>query len=505
MTELELDERLHDRLDTGGPNALTPEERAAAAPLLAATAALQGLSRPRAPEGQAAALAARIHQDALETRAVRDALRATAPSAPRGLAAAIARDIALDARLHGALPPVTAPAGFATGVAARIHRDARPEFVPVEPAPGSLWAGPTGLYFLVATLAAAGLGAIAWAWPYAASAASAVGRVVQGLPSGALWLYVALLVLAGLAGTRRVRLPAGALVGAFAVSLAVVAPSLLPVFGSGRVPATANVGTVVRLGGDLNISGHVHGDAVSIGGSVRLEPGAQVDGSVVTLLGDVYAAQGASLRGGQVSAVLGSYHAESQVGIVARSADLPGLGAATAFKPLRDLLETRYWPLLYLGLIAAAAALLASLPGALTPALARFREPGAASLGLGFALLLLAVPLVLVTGLTLVGMPFSLLLAIVALGLFTFGLALVDLEAGTVASRWLGLTGRLGGANLVAARIALGLLIPAALLLVPAVAAAVWFLLGAWGAGAIARTIASGSITPDALRVTLPD
>lgn len=505
MSELEYGLRFHELLEAGDDSAFGPLELSAAEKLRAAVTTLSALQTPRAPISLAPGLAERIHLDSVETEFVAGRLTSARAVAPLGFAARMAREIATDALLSRSIRPLSAPADLAARVGSRIYRDARPEFVPIEPPPGSWWAGPTGLYFLVATLAAAGLGAVALAWPYATSAAGAVVRVAQGLPIGALALYLALVILAALTDTRLVRLPAAVMAGAFAVSLAIAAPSLLPVFGSGNVHASANVGAVVRLGGDLNISGHVHGDAISIGGSVRLEPGAQVDGSVVTLLGDVYASRGASLHGGQVSAVLGSFHSETGDAIVARSVDLPGAGAATAFKPLKDLLHTRAWPFVFLGLVAAAAALLSSLPGSLIPITARFRESGSASVGLGAALFLLAIPLVLVSGLTLVGMPFSVVLALVSVAFFTFGLALVDLEAGTVASRWLRLPSRLSGANLVAARIALGLLVPAALLTVPALAAAVWFLLGAWGAGAIARSLMAGSITPDALRVSFSD
>jgi len=51
----------------------------------------------------------------------------------------------------------------------------------------------------------------------------------------------------------------------------------------------------VAIGGSVTIAGHVRRDAVAIGGSVTLEPGARVEGDAVAIGGAVSVAEGATL------------------------------------------------------------------------------------------------------------------------------------------------------------------------------------------------------------------
>lgn len=55
------------------------------------------------------------------------------------------------------------------------------------------------------------------------------------------------------------------------------------------------------VGGNLTVRGRVLGDAVAVGGTVRLEPAARVDGDAVSVGGNVEAAPGARVEGDVVS------------------------------------------------------------------------------------------------------------------------------------------------------------------------------------------------------------
>ena len=58
--------------------------------------------------------------------------------------------------------------------------------------------------------------------------------------------------------------------------------------GSQNVPAGTTVsGSIATWHGDLDIAGTVNGDAVAIGGDVRLHPGASVRGNVLSIGGEV--------------------------------------------------------------------------------------------------------------------------------------------------------------------------------------------------------------------------
>lgn len=57
------------------------------------------------------------------------------------------------------------------------------------------------------------------------------------------------------------------------------------------------LGDVTSWNGEITVRGHVHGDVVSYGGSIALEPGARVDGHVLTLAGAVEHATTARIAG----------------------------------------------------------------------------------------------------------------------------------------------------------------------------------------------------------------
>ncbi len=66
------------------------------------------------------------------------------------------------------------------------------------------------------------------------------------------------------------------------------------------VSADEQVGDVVSIGGSISIAGHVHGEAVAIGGDVTLLPGAVLEHDATALGGQVNVAPGAALNGDRV-------------------------------------------------------------------------------------------------------------------------------------------------------------------------------------------------------------
>lgn len=71
--------------------------------------------------------------------------------------------------------------------------------------------------------------------------------------------------------------------------------------GSGRIEADEVVDSAVVLGGSLTILGRVRGDAVVMGGSLELEPGAVVEGDTVTMGGSLIVPDGATVMGEQIN------------------------------------------------------------------------------------------------------------------------------------------------------------------------------------------------------------
>lgn len=67
------------------------------------------------------------------------------------------------------------------------------------------------------------------------------------------------------------------------------------------VEAGKTVSEATVIGGTLTVRGHVEGDAVAVGGSVHLEPGATVDGDVVAVAGWITTAKDAQIGGDAVS------------------------------------------------------------------------------------------------------------------------------------------------------------------------------------------------------------
>lgn len=453
--------------------------------------------RARAPGGFAANLAADI---ALGRR-----LEAIPPRrVPDGFAANLASAISLEAEWRQ-LPPISkpesveqvvrglerviVPSGFAASLASGIASEARAQTLvqtgaaepaPIHPEERNL----TPFYFLAGTLGSAALALTALAWPYAQVAGATALEIARTLPDSLVATILAVLMLAGLASSGRVRVSLGASLAVFALGAVFALPQIAPSFGPARIAANQTTGTVLRLGGDLSVAGHVAGDAISLGGNVRLEPGARVDGRIVTLLGDVNLPSRPAVTRG-VSAVLGSTHVE---GVLERPSNLPNLSAASALKPLRALLSANYWQWFYLGIVCALVAVLGLLPGWFEALETPFWRESGRSIGLGLLALTLSLPLGLLAALTLIGAPLGLgLLSLTAVA-FTLGLSVSAVQLGRV------LRGAFRLPRNAMLEGCLGLAVFALTLVWSPLGASAWTLGGAWGAGSLLLAWRSGRL-----------
>jgi hypothetical protein len=430
------------------------------------------LFRVTAPDDFAAKMAVSIAQDALSTQ-----IPTARVTAPPGFARTISASIALDAELNApfakletevfALPRVVAPANFA--VSLTNHWQVQP---PEDENPDR-----TPLYFVGTLLVGAGLGLIGMAWGYASVTARAVIDLVQGLPQSLIVSAFVVTLLAAIASFSRRNVGALASTIAFAVCAALVLPQAMPFFGSSVVSGVHN-SSIVRFGGDITVSGTVNGDVVSIGGNVRLEPRASVTGKVMTFLGDVNLPADTRKVGG-VSAVLGRYHSDTIETIPVQSANLPGLSAASALQPFKNLLEWKDWHWVYLLVIAtcSAALQLMNWGGRLEH---HFKREAGRATGIGLLLVILTLPLATLGGLSLVGAPFAILLSSFTIFALTFGMGLSCTQLGQTILEMFGLKlDTWVGSTLGLALYALSMFVT------PVLAVSLWLLGGSWGAGAL--------------------
>ncbi len=387
-------------------------------------------------------------------------------SAPPEFAAMLAAQITNP--LHFA-PRVTAPMGFATLMAKRIAS------VAAENAEHDR----TPLYFMGVLLAGVALAFGALTWRDAQAAGVALFEVLRSLPE-TLVLPVALVALFAVVATLAkpmVRFPSA--IAAFAMASAFVVPQLSGWFGSTRIAGAVQISSVVRFAGDIIVASEVRGDVIAIGGNVRLEPGARVSGRILTFLGDVSLPQGASVQA--VSAVLGNLSSGTREKNQ-KSISLPGLSAASAFRPLHNLIVTKTWQWWYLGLLSALAIMLLLLPKVKESLEEPFTKDAGRSLGLGLLLVFLTVPIVALGGLSILGTPLALVLGIFTILTFSSGAAIAVVMLG---QRFLP-----NGLWVVLP----GILIFALSMLVPALAVTLWLLAGAWGAGAFLMALRQGAL-----------
>ena len=460
------------------PKVFAPHNFAAQVSQDIAQSAMFAVPRVHVPDDFAARMAARIAESKPESAVLESAM----PVVPRvtvpvGFAQKLAAHIALDAELNAphaeletqiaALPRMTAPASFASSLAARFQPDATDLENPDR----------TPLYFVGTLLVGAGLGLIGMAWGYASITARAVLDIIQALPPSLMISAIVVTLLAAYASGSRRNVGALASTIAFTVCAALVLPQAAPFFGSTMISGVHNA-SIVRFGGDITVSGTVNGDVVSIGGNVRLEPRASVTGNVMTFLGDVNLPANARKVGG-VSAVLGTYHSEAVQSIPVQSANLPGLSAASALQPFKNLLEWKNWHLVYLLVIAACAAALQLMNWNKRLEFYFKREAGRAT-GIGLLLVILTLPLATLGGLSLVGAPFAILLSSFTIFALTFGMGFSCTQLGKTILEMFGLrleswVGSVLGLSLYAATI----------FITPVLAVSLWLLGGVWGAGTL--------------------
>jgi len=185
-----------------------------------------------------------------------------------------------------------------------------------------------------------------------------------------------------------------------------------------KIEADENVGDAVVVGGPLTVAGHVHGDAVAVGGSVDLQAGAVVDGDAVAVGGPINVDPAAVLHGNRVG-VAGTFGGVAK-GLMGR---------------LSHYRNEHAWPWHFLSfgstLIRAittfvlALLLLVFMPDRVTRVRTYLAEkPGAATLG-GLAILVGFVPMLVMLAITIIGIaliPFAILavVALVVIGLTAF-------------------------------------------------------------------------------------
>jgi hypothetical protein len=388
--------------------------------------------------------------------------------APANFAFLMAGRISSQVNPLAALSPVQAPVHFAARVATQIAKEAA---VNAEH-------DRTPLYFLGTLLAGVALAFGALTWRDAQAAGVALFEVLRSLPES-LVLPVALVALFAVMATlaqRVVRFPAA--VAAFGVAAAFVVPQLSGWFGNARIDGAVQLASVVRFAGDITVASEVRGDVIAIGGSVRLERGARVSGRILTFLGDVNLPEGTSVQA--ASAVLGNLSSGTK-DANQKSFALPGLSAASAFRPIRNLIVAETWQWWYFGLLSVLAAALVLLPRVQESLQPAFNKDAGRSLGLGLLLLFLTVPVVALGGLSVLGTPFALVLGIFTVIAFSSGAAIAVVMLG---KRVLPNSGLL---------FLPGLLIFAVSMLIPALAMTLWLLAGAWGAGALLIALRQGA------------
>jgi FtsH-binding integral membrane protein len=444
---------------------------------IAQDAMLAGVARVGAPDSFAAKMSQAIADHALQS-AIPAIPRV---SAPDGFAQQLAASIALDAELSkppvvtlesvlAGIPRVHAPASFAAKLANQFSSVAAKDALERENPDR------TPLYFVFTLLTGAGLGLIGLSWNYASVTARAVIDLVQALPASLIVSAVVVSLLAAFASVSRRNVGALASTIAFGVCAALVLPQAAPFFGSSVISGFHN-SSIVRFGGDITVSGTVNGDVVSIGGNVRLEPRASVTGKVMTFLGDVNLPADTRKVGG-VSAVLGRFHSDAVQSIPAQSANLPGLSAASALQPFKNLLGSDNWHWVYLLIVAACSAAL-QLFNWEKQLERHFKLEAGRATGIGLLLVILTLPLATLGGLSLVGAPFAILISSFTIFALTTGMGLSCSMLGNSILKQLDLKLEPWVGSV------LGLGLYALTLLVPVLAVSLWLLGGAWGAGTL--------------------
>jgi len=236
------------------------------------------------------------------------------------------------------------------------------------------------------------------------------------------------------------------------------------VFGhSLNIGADETVDKAVAIGGSVTIAGHVQRDTVAIGGSVTLLPGARVEGDAVAVGGTVSVDPAATLEGDSVG--LGGT-IPTTIGSATRWVVGGGRGMRSLFA------RTARAVLVYVIALLIAAA----FPGALSRVKTYLVDrPGLSALG-GFAIIFGFVPLCVLLAVTIVGIPFIPVAALLLIALLLFGF--------TVSAGWLGERMPFPLEKTPVKTVALGGVVLALVSLVPWLGTAALVLVAACAAGA---------------------
>ncbi len=240
------------------------------------------------------------------------------------------------------------------------------------------------------------------------------------------------------------------------------------VFGhSLNIGADETVDKAVAIGGSVTIAGHVQRDVVAIGGSVTLLPGARVEGDAVAVGGSVSVDPSATLEGDSVG--LGGT-IPSTLGSAMRWVVGGGQGMQTSGRSM--FARTARAVLVYL----IALLIAATFPGALSRVKTYLVDrPGLSALG-GLAIIFGSVPLCVLLAVTIIGIPFIPVVALLLVALLLFGF--------TVSAGWLGERMPFPHEKTPVKTVALGGVVLALVSLVPWVGTAALVLVAAFAGGA---------------------
>lgn len=225
----------------------------------------------------------------------------------------------------------------------------------------------------------------------------------------------------------------------------------------------------VVIGGDLKLHGRVRGDAVAVGGSIDVEPGAVVMGDAVAVGGEVTVAPGGEVEGDRVSigGSLGSLIATAVALGIETDGDFPTF----LFTVLATLIQT-------MALFVVALLLLALLPDRMRRIQDFLQEKPESAVIAGVILLVGFAPLCLLLLVSLIGIPLIPVAVLALVALLTVGMSAL--------ATWLG--GRmpvLAGRKTPVLAMALGVVLIAVVSLLPMVGTLMLFFASFVAAGAV--------------------
>ncbi|MFN8509609.1 MAG: polymer-forming cytoskeletal protein [Deinococcaceae bacterium] len=304
--------------------------------------------------------------------------------APPGFARKMAENIAMDVTINR-LPKVSAPLEFARTVAKEIAKDALPKrsLVPI--------------YGLAVALLLVGIGIASYSWGSLKAASELMFELGHRLPKEGLKAYGLLMLVSCLTLALSPllkwkglwpRLHQWTSVGGFACTVVFSFGFLTQHLGNLVIPVGTIQSNIVRLNGDIVVAGHVQGHVIALGGNVVLREGAQVDGPVISVLGNIHT-QTEGVSAEKTQAILGHVELDQQA-----ISELDPTAAA-ALQPLLGFGKSPYWMYAYAAFLILCAfflnqsGYLASLERQIKTAASRDLALGLLVAGIGLPLVLL--------------------------------------------------------------------------------------------------------------------